>query len=362
MSRPATGRYNCVKETRLLLAMAVVASHAPQLMDGDRRRELLTRACNALSLGEVAVLGFFLLSGYFAILGWEQRPRAIPFLCNRGLRIYPAYTVACLACALVVGPLASDASAYVRSFDPLAFARNVVLLRGPATPPVFVGLPNPAINGSLWTLPYDFALQISVAVLGGIGALRPRVWFGLTCVVLGVMALHAASMEFRIPGTLLTSGHGLFRVAGAFSVGGCFCLYRDRIRFSTWWSAACAAAVAVALSSRALAPLALVTGGAYVLFHVAFRRRRSASRFSRLPDVSFGVFLYGWPMQNLLLWWTSLTSPAALAAYSAVVSAGLGLASWYLVERPFARMRSRGTRGSALACAEPSPDSTVPAA
>ncbi len=49
---------------RLLLATLVILSHAPELTDGSRERELFTRLTHAMSFGELGVDGFFLLSGH----------------------------------------------------------------------------------------------------------------------------------------------------------------------------------------------------------------------------------------------------------------------------------------------------------
>jgi peptidoglycan/LPS O-acetylase OafA/YrhL len=91
---------------RLLFALLVLVSHAPELADGNRSRELLTRMFHTLSFGEVAVDGFFLLSGYLIVQSWERHPNLWDFGQWRLRRIYPAFVVACLVCIFVLAPLA----------------------------------------------------------------------------------------------------------------------------------------------------------------------------------------------------------------------------------------------------------------
>jgi hypothetical protein len=37
----------------------VIVSHAPELLDGNRSREILTQVFHSISFGELAVSGFF---------------------------------------------------------------------------------------------------------------------------------------------------------------------------------------------------------------------------------------------------------------------------------------------------------------
>jgi peptidoglycan/LPS O-acetylase OafA/YrhL len=106
MNTPA--RQNNFNLVRLLLALLVLLSHAPELIDGNRSQEILTRMFGTLSFGELAVDGFFLLSGYLIMQSWDAQPQAWPFLKKRMLRIYPGFVIATLVCAFAVGPLAAE--------------------------------------------------------------------------------------------------------------------------------------------------------------------------------------------------------------------------------------------------------------
>jgi peptidoglycan/LPS O-acetylase OafA/YrhL len=54
-----------------------------------------------------------------------------------------------------------------------------------------------------------------------------------------------------------------------------------------------------------------------------------------MPDISYGIYLYGWPVQKLLTWYAPSLSVASLCAASVAVSALMGALSWYLIESRF---------------------------
>ena len=109
-----------------------------------------------------------------------------------------------------------------------------------------------------------------------------------------------------------------------------------------------AVAACLALLSWRAADLALPTIGAYGLLYAANMRSALLSRFNRLPDVSYGVYLYGWPIQKLFVWYFPSISPWLMAALSIGLALLAGTASWYLIEKPALRLR-----GSSFAPAEP---------
>ena len=179
---------------RFLFASLVILSHAPEIQDGDRRNELLTRAFGTLSFGELAVDSFFLLSGFLIVKSWTENPNIIQFLKNRILRIYPAFIASSIICAALFAPIGAQPD-YFEKFRIYDFISGLVYLSPPQIPDVFKGTHYPSINGSMWTIYPEFNCYLIALVFGALGGFRLRfAWLAL-CV--GLIILYSADSEYH---------------------------------------------------------------------------------------------------------------------------------------------------------------------
>jgi peptidoglycan/LPS O-acetylase OafA/YrhL len=327
---------------RLLLAVLVILAHSPELVDGTNDREILTQIFHTETFGSLAVNGFFALSGYLILQSWWGNPQPFDFLKKRILRIYPGFVVASLLSAFVFGPMGARAADYFAQFNFFEFIKEMLLLRAPSVPPVFAGSQFPVVNGSLFTIEYEFRCYLLVAVFGISGILRRRrLWLALT---ISAIALSIASDLVRnvsFPGEdLLISDPGWFvKFLSFFSAGGCFYLFRDRIRYKPIYVLVALPAVILSMFTWESSKLILPTLGAYIFFGFAFTHLPILQEFGTHSDISYGVYLYAWPTQKLLLWYFPSLSPWLLFVLACGISFACGLLSWHLVERPFLRLK-----------------------
>jgi peptidoglycan/LPS O-acetylase OafA/YrhL len=128
-----------------------------------------------------------------------------------------------------------------------------------------------------------------------------------------------------------------------FLAGVVFYLFRDRITMTVPRAVVAAGALFLALFVYPLYDLAMPIAGAYVAFWFAFNPDLGLQRFGKHGDFSYGLYVYGWPVQQTMIWLTAgRIPPLALFLSSLTAALGFAVASWYIVERPFLRLKARG--------------------
>ena len=173
-------------------------------------------------------------------------------------------------------------------------------------------------------------------------------WLLSTVVLLLIVSTpllnHLQWTHFKL---ILGDAEPLFRFATTFFIGACFFLFRKHIRSaSPSRSSALLILVLTAILHPQLFALAINTAGAYLLFYIAQYPFTHTDRLRNLPDISYGTYLYGWPVEALLVFFFH-PSPWLVFAISVVLCAILGTLSWRLVERPMLTLKPKAHRAPA---------------
>jgi len=339
------GRENNFNLLRLFFASLVIVSHSPVLVDGDRSREILTQIFGTLTAGDVAVDGFFLISGYLITQSFLRTPSVANYLKKRFARIFPGYAMAFLLCALGIAPFVGGDAVW--SFGGIGkLLTQMATLLPPKVVGVFPGLPQPSLNASLWTIRFEFECYLAVAAFGMLGLLKPRLRVAIAIVAALLLSLGIAgdvTGGHQIHESLLPTLAKDTRFFMIFAVGAIYFLFADRIKLNGAGAFVSVALLVPAMFSWHLAEPAFAVFGGYLIFWFAFQAPTiHLGRFTRADDISYGVYLYGWPVQTLIIWNVRDINPWLLSALAISVAAVLGYASWRLVEKPCLRLaRSR---------------------
>jgi hypothetical protein len=204
-------------------------------------------------------------------------------------------------------------------------------------PGAFCGNPYPgAVNHSLWTLQPELFCYLLLAGMGALNGLRRRNVILLVCLLayfgFAVNLLRSSTAE----GTL-------WRFIAYFACGVVFYMYRDVITLhSRWVLLTSLALLVIGVVFRPCFSLFLPAAGGYILFSLAFARWTPLWRIFAGFDLSYGMYIYAWPIQQGCVYSLGISNPIALFAVSLPIIATLATASWIFVERPFLGRKIKG--------------------
>jgi peptidoglycan/LPS O-acetylase OafA/YrhL len=350
VAESSAARSNNFGLLRLVFAFFVIVSHSFELIDGDRSREPLTRLFGTISLGDFGVDGFFLVSGYLITQSFETSRTVWSYIWKRVLRIYPGFIAASLVCLIIVAPFSGidltrlPGSAWVKSLI------RMLLLSPPVLPGAFSGQPHAGLNGSMWTIAYEFRCYVLIAILGLLGLFRGRSQFLI--ISTATLLLAAVLPVDFIPSGVLYDFFGTLRESvrfiSLFLFGAVFYLYRDKVSYSNIGAMIAAAFLIGSLFDARAAALAIPTLGGFLIFWFAFLPNTPRlNAINRSTDISYGVYLYAWPVQMLLVKFFPGISPMSVLLAATFFSVGLAFLSWYLVEKPFLSLKRAAFAGAA---------------
>jgi peptidoglycan/LPS O-acetylase OafA/YrhL len=353
---PPAHRANNFDSVRLIAAAAVIYGHAHPL----------TRTPDAAfwgnSVQSFGVKVFFVISGFLITASWMSDPNAFRYFSKRALRIFPALAVVVALSALVLGPLVTTLplSSYFASPHVEGYFSNIALRPAYYLPGVFDGLPYPgAVNGSLWSLPAEFAMYLLLPLLAVLGAkLRLRWVLGVATVLVCGWSLfwNRAGIVHQpvvLYGTSLSSG---LDAAPYFLLGASYQMYGLR-RFLS--PTVALGLIGIGVFLQPATPLAMELGlyvlAPYAILAFALTPVPFFARAGMFGDFSYGLYLYGFPLQQTanFLFSGRLTAlqNAALAGLAALLCA---VVSWRLIEKPMLSMKP-GRRRAVPAAAHGEP-------
>jgi peptidoglycan/LPS O-acetylase OafA/YrhL len=332
-------RANALNAWRLGLALAVIVWHSFPLTG----RHLPFMVHQLLS--QTGVDGFFAISGFLITASWLGNPRLRDYFVARSLRILPGLWTCLVITAFVIAPVGvaiqgGSAARLLLSGAPIEYvisnsAVAYVHFDVGGTPS---GIPFSGMwNGSLWTLQYEVLCYVLVAVLGLIGILGRRWLVPIAfALALGCTAIASCPLEGA------TIAQNAARFAVMFTAGALIHRFRDAL--PARWSLVAVSAIIVLVAALlpdyrlvAAVPLAYTVIVSGALIH--------NERFNLRTDLSYGVYIYACPIQQLLvIAGVGALNPLVFAAIATVATLPFAALSWFLVEKPAMRLKSRITR------------------
>lgn len=333
-------RENNLNFLRFLAASFVVFSHSQAVVGAP-----ITRILGEL-VSDFSVMAFFIISGYLITDSWERSDKAISYVANRCLRIFPALAVVTFLCAVVLGPLTTDLqlNAYFTDFGFYNYFRNIALYAVYSLPGVFAQNHIPyAVNGSLWSLAPEFFCYVLVAIVGLSIRVRARsyVYVLLSIICVGTVFYFSTydGPPLVIYGSDLKSTS---KVVAFFMAAAVFRYFGVKFKLSI---AVAMMAIYSALWSvfpthyLFFVKLICVT---YFVLAVGLTPLPIIKDWGKRGDYSYGIYLYAFPIQQTIYHLTDGNISAGLMiVLSFVLSCICGAASWHLVEKQFLKLKPK---------------------
>lgn len=335
-------RKNALNAFRLALAIAVILWHSFPLTG----RDVDVPAVRQL-LSSVHVDGFFAISGFLITSSWLRNPKVRDYLVARGLRILPAFYICLIITAVVIAPLGvaiqgGPAARLLFSAAPIEYiVKNGAVWVFKAdiggTPS---GIPFPGSwNGSLWTLGWELLCYLAVVVLGVTGLLG-RVWLLPAATALAVLwSAVVPPTTWEAP----TPEQNAARFALMFFAGAL--IYQCRNVLPARWSLV-AVSVVVVLACGLLPNYRVIAAVPLAYAIIVSGALISNRRFSLRTDLSYGVYIFAFPIQRLLvIGGLDSTNPFALWGIATLATLPIAALSWFLVEKPALGCKTRFLKG-----------------
>jgi peptidoglycan/LPS O-acetylase OafA/YrhL len=321
---------------RILFAWFVIISHS-YVLNGSGVTDPLFQATNQTFLFSfIGVKGFFIISGYLIFKSMMVSKSIPEYFLKRTLRIFPALAVV-LTVTLVavffiypagITPFFYNKEVYAYFIGNLILFKPHFFITG-----VFSNLISPAINGSLWTIEYEFFFYVFILLFFYVRSNKNvlKILLGITVVAFLVVRLFlynwTVQTHFFIP------LEPLFDLGPYFLMGSFLsCFDLEQLPAKN--------AIAFGLLSVLIAGTYLQVGHTVIYFTLPYLVIYLGKKTSglaawvhqKLGDPSYGIYLYAFPLQQFVIY---LYKPSTLTLFvvSTIGAFVFGYISWILVEK-----------------------------
>jgi len=321
---------------RILFAWFVIVSHSYVLNGLGESDPLGQLTDNYLILSFIGVKGFFVISGYLILQSLSRSKSVLDYLVKRILRIFPGLIVVLLATiGLLYFIYPATSLPYLLNPEIYKYFIGNVLLFTPHffIPGIFEQLPSKAINGSLWTIEFEFFFYIVLLLLFPIKKNHKALRLTLLCLIIlftiGNLYYLSELQIIKKPIPLdLVFDLGIYFMTGSFFA----CTDWEQwtpSRYLFLGSILLLLTMIVFKIDRAW----LFTCLPFIILYIGKKQSKAASWIhQKLGDPSYGIYLYAFPLQQLIVYYCKPTT-FELFLYASIGAFSLGILSWKFVEK-----------------------------
>jgi peptidoglycan/LPS O-acetylase OafA/YrhL len=308
----------------------VLYGHAFPINPAEGYFDPISQSIKGTWIGEIAVQLFFAMSGILVAKSYKERG-ILKYIISRALRIYPALIVCTLVMVFGLGLALTNLSdaEYLKHPQTIRYLSNMLLI----SPDMEMQLPGvefspyKAVNGSLWTLTAEVRCYALLLIVGVLGGLSNKL---VTTILAGLLVWAATTQLNLIP--IVGEKKMWLPLVSYFLAGVMLYQWADQIPLS-WPIFALCVLVLFLLNGTPLFHKAALFAFPYTAICVVYLTP-SIGIDRWLGDVSYGVYIYAWPIQQIFANVVGTWNPVQNFLYATPFTLLVAYLSWIAIERP----------------------------
>ena len=274
---------------------------------------------------------FFLFGGFLIARSCEHHPEAKKFFSARILRLFPELLFVVILTAFVFGPLFSTLSPveYFTNPQTYKYLLNGVLIMVHQLPGVFTNNPSgDVVNAALWTLPVEFICYILCFISYKLTKFDKKKFLLLSVPVFVLAAVYYVKFS---PLQL-----SVVRAVLLFYLGVLIWVLRDHITISPVLGLATIVLWFV-MVFRGIDNLAMLTVFPIVCFCLAYGMGNHFSKFGTKFELSYGIYLWAFPIQQVLVQFFPAWHPYINALVAALLATCGAFVNHFVIAVPLGK-------------------------
>lgn len=330
---------------RLLFASFVIITHSFVLLGLESFEPLSNLTQGQINFSFIGLRGFFIISGFLIYKSLESSFNMQDYIWKRVLRVFPALIFLGIITSFLIAPLLSKVS-FVEYFS----NKNIYLFLITSVslfikndikclPGLFINNPyNCEVNGSLWTITYEFCFYLLLLIL----LLFPKNNIRKLLLLLALLGIYLFKIlyvekyfkyeyyiKFTSIGMKSASDFGCY-----FIIGSLLAIFKyDSIspKWHKYILVFCSIIfiLLILLNLFKFFPIVLIP----ILLSIGLLKFNIFGFLEKIGDISYGTYLYGFLVQQIIISLFNLNI-YLLIILTLLISWILGFLSWNYLEKP----------------------------
>lgn len=328
---------------RLVFALFVIISHSYDLSGNHHSDWLCVLVDHQTNLATLGVKGFFIISGYLIFQSLHRSKGLLDYYWKRVLRLFPGLFVVLLLTVLLAPFVYLNDTNYWMNKSVWTYIPNNMMLYKLQLGIDGIFETNPfkgVINGSLWTIPYEFTLYILLSAFIVI-IKKPVLVKIVACAISGFLLIgNIFYLKENDMYWYNISYNNLLNLSSYFYSGALLAIIK--INFFSYKKSLLLLSVLLIIISLALN---IFSYSSFILLPLTIILAGISSTpilnsiSDRIGDLSYGLYIYAFPIQQTLIYYFAPTE-IQLMLLTMGIAFILAYFSWHFIESKALRLKN----------------------